>query len=171
MVAVQPVQAGAVQQVPTSTPQIIMPVVIVTPMPDGSMIHIVQPGQSLWAIAIAYGVKIADLVNLNKQLSPTNPIIYTGQKIIVKGTSLPTLSPTVTDTPFPVTRAPTLTRTPRPPTRTFAPTRTQTPAVQVAVFPDLPAFQSPNRHALGVGLVSICILGLLAVVIGSFKKK
>jgi hypothetical protein len=43
--------------------------------------------------------------------------------------------------------------------------------VQVAVFPDLPAFQSPNRHALGVGLVSICILGLLAVVIGSFKKK
>jgi LysM repeat protein len=182
MIAVQPVQAeqlagghagDAAQLVPLSspTPQIIMPVITVTPMPDGSMIHEVQPGQSLWAIAIAYGVKIADLVKLNNQLSPTNPIIYTGQKIIVRGTSLPTISPTVTDTPYPVTSTPTITKTPRAPTRTFAPTQTQTPTVQIAVLPDLPAFESPNRHALGVGLVTICVLGLLAVVISSVKKK
>ena len=154
-IAVQPVQAGAVQQVPTPTP----------------MIHEVQPGQSLWAIAIAYGLKIADLVNLNKQLSPTNPVIYVGQKIIVRGTSLPSPSPTITDTSAPVTRAPTPSKTPRPPTRTFAPTRTPTSTVQAVVLPDLPAFQSPNRRALGIGLVSICVLGLLAVVIGGFRKK
>jgi LysM repeat protein len=148
-----------------------MSVVTVTPMPDGSMIHVVQPGQSLWAIAIAYGVKIADLVKLNNQLSPTNPVIYTGQKIIVRGTSLPTQSPTVTDTPFPVTPTPTLTRTPRPPTRTFVPSLTPPPTVQAVVLPDLPAFQSPNRRALGIGLVTFCLLGLLAVVIGSVKKK
>jgi LysM repeat protein len=177
---VQPVQAerGAAgyagdvaQQAPSPTPLFIMPVVTVTPMPDGSMIHEVQPGQSLWAIAIAYGVKIADLVNLNKSLSPANPVIYTGQKIIVRGTSLPSLTPTVTDTPFPVTRTSTLTRTPRAPTRTLAPTRNPTATVQVVVYPDLPAFQSPNRHALGVGLVTICVLGLLVVVISSVKKK
>jgi len=182
MVAVRPVQAERVtaghagdvaQQLPSPspTPLVIMPVVTVTPMPDGSMIHVVQPGQSLWAIAIAYGVKIADLVKLNNQLSPTNPVIYTGQKIIVRGTSLPTISPTVTDTPFPETRTPTVIRTPRPPTRTLAPTLTPTATVNVIVYPDLPAFQSPNRHALGVGLVTICVIGLLVVVISSMKKK
>ena len=182
MVAVRPVQAERVtaghagdvaQQLPSPspTPLVIMPVVTVTPMPDGSMIHVVQPGQSLWAIAIAYGVKIADLVKLNNQLSPTNPVIYVGQKIIVRGTSLPSPSPTITDTSAPVTRAPTPSKTPRPPTRTFAPTRTPTSTVQAVVLPDLPAFQSPNRRALGIGLVSICVLGLLAVVIGGFRKK
>ncbi len=182
MIAVQPVQARPVvsghagdvaQQLPppSPTPMVIMPVVTVTPMPDGSMIHEVQPGQSLWAIAIAYGVKIADLVKLNSQLSPTNPVIYTGQKIIIRGTLPPTISPTVTDTLLPVTRTPTITKTPRPPTRTLAPTHSPTPTVQVAVYPDLPAFQSPNRHALGVGLVTICVLGLLVVVISSVKKK
>jgi LysM repeat protein len=156
---------------PSPTPAVIMAVVTVTPMPDGSMVHIVQPGQSLWAIAIAYGVKIADLVKLNKQLSPTNPVIFVGQKIIVRGTSLPTLSPTVTDTPFPVTGTPTLTKTLRPPTRTFAPSWTPAPTVHKVVLPDFPAFESSNRHALGIGLVTVCLLGLLAVVIGSVKKK
>ena len=171
LIAVRPVQAGAVQQIPSATPMVIMQVVTVTPMPDGSMIHVVQDGQSLWAIAIAYGIKIADLVKLNSQLSPTNPVIFVGQKIIVRGTSLPTSSPTVTDTPFPVTDVPTLTKTPRAPTRTFAPSLTPTPTVPVVVYPDLPAFESPNRHALGVGLVTVCLLGLVAVVISSVKKK
>ncbi len=170
-------QAGNAGQVaqqaasPSPTPAVIMAVITVTPMPDGSMVHVVQPGQSLWAIAIAYGVKIADLVKLNKQLSPTNPVIFVGQKIIVRGTSLPTLSPTVTDTPFPVTSSPTFTKTARTPMRPFAPTRTPAPTVQKVVLPDLPAFESSNRHALGIGLVTVCVLGLLAVVISSLRKK
>jgi LysM repeat protein len=182
MIAVQPVRAepvtsghvGDVAQLlpsPSPTPMIIMPVITVTPMPDGSMIHQVQPGQSLWAIAIAYGVKISDLVKLNDTLSPTNPVIYTGQKIIVRGTLQPTIGPTVTDTSEPATRTPTITRTPRAPTRTLAPTRVLSPTVPAIVYPDLPAFQSPNRRALGVGLVTICVLGLLVVVISSVKKK
>ena len=182
IVTVQPVQAeritaghagDVVQQLlsPSPTPLIIMPVVTVTPMPDGSMIHEVQPGQSLWAIAVAYGVKIADLVALNKSLSPTNPVIYTGQKIIIRGTSLPSTTPTVTDTPYPVSSTPTITRTPRPPTRTLEPSLTPTATVPVVVYPDLPAFESPNRHALGVGLVTICVVGLLVVVISGMKKK
>jgi LysM domain len=167
-------QAGDVAQLlasPSPTPLIIMPVITVTPMPDGSMIHEVQPGQSLWAIAVAYGVKIADLVALNKSLSPTNPVIYTGQKIIVRGTSLPSTTPTVTDTPYPVSSTPTITRTPRPPTRTPAPSLSPTATVPVVVYPDLPAFESPNRRALGFGLVTICVIGLLVVVISGMKKK
>ena len=143
----------------------------VTPLPDGSKVHGVLPRQSLWAIAIAYGVKIADLVNLNKQLSPTNPVIFVGQKIMVRGTSLPTPSPTVSNTPVPVSRTPRVTKTPRPPTRTQAATRTYTPTVKVMALPDLPAFESPYRRVLGIGLVAICMIGLLAVVISSFKKK
>lgn len=176
VIAARPVQAGlagrAAQLVASPTPQIIMPVVTVTPMPDGSMVHEVQPGQSLWAIAIAYGVKIADLVALNSQLSSANPVIYVGEKIVVRGTSLPSVSPTITETPFPVSSTPTITRTPRPPTRTPAASLTYTTTVQPAAsLPDLPAFESANRRVLGIGLVAICVVGLLAVVIGSFRKK
>ncbi len=42
-------------------PQIIVPVKIATPDADGNIYHIVQSGQSLWAIAIAYQITIRDL--------------------------------------------------------------------------------------------------------------
>jgi LysM repeat protein len=155
----------------TATPEVITAVITVTPMPDGSMVHEVLPGQSLWQIAVAYGVKISDLVGLNKQLSPTDPVIYVGQKIMVKGTSLPTLSPTISDTPVQVSRTPTVTRTPRPATRTPAATRTYTPTVKVATLPDFPAFESPYRRIMGIGLVAFCFLGLLLVVISNVKRK
>ena len=141
---------GVAQQVASPTPEIIMAVVTVTPMPDGSMVHEVLPGQSLWAIAIAYGVKIADLVNLNKQLSPTNPVIFVGQKIMVRGTSLPTPSPTVSNTPVPVSRTPRVTKTPRPPTRNPAATRTYTPTVKEMTLPDLRRSKRPTVVCWGL---------------------
>jgi LysM repeat protein len=156
-------QAGS-----TATPQPIIPVVTVTPQKDGSLIHVVQPGQTLWAIAIAYGVKIADLVKWNNLSA--NSAIYVGQKLVVAGTPTPTLSPTITNTRRPITRTPTITKTPRPPSETPAPTLTSTPTTR-PVLPPISALEAVNRRWLGIGLVAACAAGLLFVLINSFKKK
>ncbi len=73
--------------------QIIIPVKIATPDADGRVYHIVQPGQSFWAIAIAYQITIRDLEVWNN-LSRDNPL-YPGQKLFIptsntKGYATPT---------------------------------------------------------------------------------
>ena len=88
-------------------PQYIIPVSVGTARPDGDVIHEVKNGQSMWSIAIAYGVKIEQIKRLNN-LSST--YIYSGQKLLIqKGatqpvptyTELATLSPQDTNTPVP----------------------------------------------------------------------
>jgi LysM repeat protein len=53
-----------------------------TPRADGSIEHVVGPGESLWSIAIAYGVHIVDLRDLNRLAADSNTI-YEGQKLLV----------------------------------------------------------------------------------------
>ncbi|MFO3797711.1 MAG: LysM peptidoglycan-binding domain-containing protein, partial [Anaerolineales bacterium] len=89
-----------------------MPVFTVTPQADGRVIHIVQSGQTLWSIAIAYGVKVDDLRRLNNLVGNT---IYPGQKLFI--TRLPTATSTLPP--------PTPSSTPWP-TRTLSPTSTPT---------------------------------------------
>jgi LysM repeat protein len=65
--------------------------------PDGSQVHIVQPGQTLWAISQAYGVPLDTLRALNGINGST---IYVGQAIIVRAAPataapLATLAPAV----------------------------------------------------------------------------
>jgi LysM repeat protein len=151
-----------------TTPQIIIPVQTATPQSDGSIVHKVQPGQSLWSIAIAYGVKIADLIALN-HLAPT-PVLWAGQDLIVRPSFTPTLSPTVTPTVPPPTRTPTPTPTPRTPT----PTRTITPTPTVTPRPWLPAqvLRDPEqRRYLGWGLLILSVVGLTVVVVAGFRGR
>lgn len=78
-------------------PQYIMPVVHATARPDGDVIHEVKNGQSLWSIAIEYGVKIEQIRHLNN-LSSTD--IRPGQKLLVqKGATQPMPTSNVTETP------------------------------------------------------------------------
>jgi LysM repeat protein/uncharacterized protein YkwD len=78
-------------------PQYIMPVVRATARPDGDVIHEVKNGQSLWSIAIAYGVKIEQIRRLNN-LSTTD--IIAGEKLLVqKGATQPVPTSTATGTP------------------------------------------------------------------------
>ncbi|MGE5223007.1 MAG: LysM peptidoglycan-binding domain-containing protein [Omnitrophica WOR_2 bacterium] len=46
---------------PIPVPQIIIPVKIATPDAEGRIYHVVQAGQSFWAIAVAYHITIHDL--------------------------------------------------------------------------------------------------------------
>jgi uncharacterized protein YkwD len=94
-----------------------------TPNADGAVIHIVQPGDSLIVIAMAYDTPLSDLLTLNGlQL---NSVIRTGQQIVIRPAftptpTLPTSTPTRRPTPtlWP-TSTPTLTPTGTP---VFTPT-------------------------------------------------
>jgi LysM repeat protein/uncharacterized protein YkwD len=97
-------------------PQYIMRVVRATARPDGDVIHEVKNGQSLWSIAIEYGVKIEQIRQLNN-LSSTD--IRSGQKLLVqKSATQPMPTSTATDTPvalsMPLTPVQFQTSTPQP---------------------------------------------------------
>lgn len=148
--------------------QAIQGVQVSTPQPDGAILHEVTSGESAWSIALAYNITVAELVAMNG-LAPT-PVIFAGQKLVVRPSFTPTLSPTVTKTPRPPTRTPTLTRTPRPPSAT--PTLTLTPtATPFNILSALPPLEGAARQNLAVGLIAVCGLGLLAVLWTSLRKR
>ncbi len=66
-------------------PQIIVPVTIATPDADGRVYHVVQQGQSLWAIAVAYQVTIQDIETWNN-ISRNIPL-QTGQRLFIPNTT------------------------------------------------------------------------------------
>ncbi|MHB0988392.1 MAG: CAP domain-containing protein [Bellilinea sp.] len=152
---------------PIATSGVVKPVITATPGDDGSIVHEVQPGQALWSIAIAYGVKIADLIALNQL--PANPVLLIGQKLIVRQAFTPTVSPTVTLTLRPPTRTPTPTATPRTPTVT--PTVTLTPTATPRPLFNWTPPDWAGRNTLGVGIIAVSGIGLLMVVLSSLRKK
>jgi uncharacterized protein YkwD len=102
--------------------EIIVPVTMSTPDLNGDIVHVVQPGQSLWQIAIAYGVKIDNIRALNQL--PQTYQIQPGDKLLIThvgtATALPATS-TLTPSPSPTTAVPTLdiaSATPTTPTPT-----------------------------------------------------
>lgn len=145
---------------------IINSVVTVTPQTNGSLVHIVQQGQALWSIAIAYGITVNQIVTLNG-LNANTPMIYAGQKLTIRPAFTPTLSPTITPTQPPATYTPKPTRTPRLPTLTSTPlpTATSTPR------PLIPGLNMPNKQVLGIGIIVACGLGLLAVLLSTLLGK
>ena len=140
-------------QLPTAT---MVPVYTVTPMLDGSVIHIVQPGQALWSIAEAYKITLSDLFRLNYMTDES--VIFPGEKLIIQpANDTPTITPTQTSTP-----------TPRPPTRTLRPTRTLQPATTTPLAEPSRSAQNPGDSAAesGSGADPLFILIVLLVVVG-----
>lgn len=85
-------------------PQYMVPVSVATARPDGDVIHEVQYGQTLWSIAIAYGVKIEGIKRLNNF---TDDDVFPDQNLLVQkaatqpvptGTAI--VSPTARQTSF-----------------------------------------------------------------------
>lgn len=66
-------------------PQIIIPVKIATPDADGRIFHVVEAGQSFWAIAIAYKITIKDLQTWNNL--GTNSRLQIGQRLFIPGSN------------------------------------------------------------------------------------
>jgi LysM repeat protein len=77
-----------------------VPVSLATARPDGDVIHQVQYGQTLWSIAIAYGVKIDNIKRLNNLGS--NEVWTNQQLLIEKGATQPASTPEATPEPSPI---------------------------------------------------------------------
>jgi LysM repeat protein len=73
----------------------VVPVAVAEPRADGSVVHEVQVGQTLWSIAAVYGVPLKTLTSLNN-LSESE-MIFPGQEILIQPPHTPT--PTRTSTP------------------------------------------------------------------------
>ncbi|HPO57397.1 MAG TPA: CAP domain-containing protein [Anaerolineaceae bacterium] len=166
---IAPPGIGTGQQVQPTQPPAIQPVMTATPGPDGSVVHEVLLGQSLWSIATAYGVRIADIIALNG-LAAT-PVVIPGDKLVIIPAPTQTPSPTATTTGTPTprpTRTPTVTPSPRPPTatRTATPTATPTPWLRA---PDLD--QDNTRRTVGITMVVVCAAGLALVGFTGLRRR
>jgi LysM repeat protein len=79
----QPGQPGQPAGGGTPTPQYAPFVKPQGAQPDGSIIHIVQPGDTVWSIAFAYKVTPQQIMDLN-HLQPDD-FLQIGQKLLIKG--------------------------------------------------------------------------------------
>lgn len=98
---------------PNATPTKIIPIVpllTVTPRGDRWIIHTVGYGQSLWAVAIAYGVKMDQIRDWNSMAAESTEI-YAGQKlyIIAPANIWPTLTASPVGSPATVEAGQTVT--------------------------------------------------------------
>ena len=151
------------------TPIPIYMVQTATPKPDGSIIHVVQSGQTLIGIAIAYDMTVAEIKALNYL---TSDAIYVGDKLIIRpaGTPGPTATSTATTTP---TRAPTSTRHPtRTPTASSTPIDTSIPdPADLNQKTTSPLTSDQVGNILVIVIVGLAVGGVLLMVVGSFMKR
>ena len=165
-----------------ATPLPVVPLATVTPREDGSIVHQVGYGQTLWAIALAYGVKIDQLRAWNN-LDEGASEIYAGQWLLVRPANLAPATPTsqsggqpgdvVMTTSEPVSES---TVTPLTPTATptivMTTTASQVRAEAVAVKAASPDVDSTSPGVLlWIGGVCILVGGTLLVVVAVGRRK
>lgn len=157
--------SGSVPAEPTKP--VVIPVQKATPLPDGSIIHIVQQGQALWNIAAIYNIDLQELMALNNFTNST--LIYPGDKILIKAAD---------DTPTPTEILPTDTLTPtQVPTRTatsdISPTGTsETPPPATSTAAVAGKISTTSRIDPLLIIISILILiGIGMVFVGAFLSR
>jgi len=153
---IQGTAVGNATQVALSyqVPQYIVPVTLATARPDGDVIHEVKNGQSLWSIAIAYGVKMEQIRRLNGLSSDE---IYSGEKLLVqKGATRPAPTATASETPTSKPMTPT-------PLQTL-PSTPQAPDGRTTVV------QKSNTFRIGGIVIGALVLGGLLMLVFSKKK-
>lgn len=94
---------------PTATPgPSPTPLPTPTPRPDGAIVHIVQPGDTLFGIALQYGVPMEQIQQLNAGSIGPNNLIQVGQELVI---AIPSATPTPVPPPTQVAE---VTATPAP---------------------------------------------------------
>lgn len=134
----------------------ISPVVVSTPNESGAIYHIVQYGQTLEAIATAYGISVVELRTLNG-LAEGASDIYIGQSLIIRKAQPPTETPTLTPTTPPPTRTP----------RIITPIMTPTPMPTATAPPKslVPSGMAIQRRSVGYVVLGIGLAGLLVLAV------
>jgi len=130
-------------------PQYMAPVLTVTPDEKGLVYHEVLYGQSLWSLAIAYGVKIDEIRSLNN-LSP-DYVIQTGDRLLVRKDAPPLVTATFVHTVTPIMSTRVVTTTSFP--TVMATTVTGTSAAMVE--------QPEKRNSVTGTVIAIVLVALL----------
>jgi uncharacterized protein YkwD/LysM repeat protein len=144
----------------TSAPSdFIVPITKSTPDRDGFVYHEVQYGQTLWAIAIEYGVKIDEIRTLNN-LGPTTDI-YQGDRLLVRKDAPPSpVTTTVESLASPILLAQTSSPTPFP---TVTSLMTETPTVILETQEENSDDNSSmTGMAIGIVLIAMLFAGLFS---------
>lgn len=144
-----PVIVNTVIGFPTSTPDL-----------DGTIKHVVKANDTLYTIAVNYGVTIDVIKTLNAM---TANDIYVGDVLTISLKPTPTITPTRTATVMMPTRTPTQTLMPK----TAMPTKTATPT---PIPTKVPLLQKVDRQYLGFGLLVLSAVGFFVVFFFFFVK-
>lgn len=132
------------------TPLIVSTLIPVTALADGKVYHIVKPGETLWLIAISYGVKIAELRQWN-DLTETQGI-FPGNKLFIKQENTPRrVTPTLTATFFPI------------PVATLAVVTYPSPTTTASQIPMAAIPVNSNLLALGIIVAAALVLAVIFV--------
>jgi hypothetical protein len=160
---------GAAPAPPVDIPS---PIQTSTPDSDGSIFHIVQPGENPVTIAQAYGIDLGTFLAQNDLIQ--NPLIYPGDKLVIRLS--PTATPTLEATPTRLatrtaspTRRPTSTATVIPPTRT--PTEVVIPPSPTSTPPGPLSAASLANDPLVWAIGVLALAGILLIVVGSVLKR
>jgi uncharacterized protein YkwD/LysM repeat protein len=135
---------------------IIIPVKLATPNANGDIIHEVQQGQSLWSIAIAYGVHIVEIQRLNNMGQYTT--IQRGDKLLIRRIG--------TATPAPPTSTATETGMPTEPAQSVAPVDVASPTLIVipsaTPSPYISSSMTGGGAVIGIIVAALVASGLVA---------
>ena len=154
---------------PTSSPQpLVVALATVTPLADGSIVHVIRYGQTLIGIAKAYGITLDQLYAANKKLDPKNPVYFEGQSLVIRLAFTPTVSPSPSPSPRPPTRTPVPTRTATlAPSLTPTLTLTPTPGLLDQVSQSL----GSQRRTAAIVIILASALGIFLVILRGFGRK
>jgi len=141
----------------------ILPIITSTPDENGLVYHEVQYGQTLWAIAIEYGVKIDDIRALNNLGATTE--IYQGDRLLIRKDAPPRV-PTVTFTLSTFSTESTTVAATSFPTITLIVNKT--PIVSTEVPEQIAGGNSIAGIVIGITLIVLLFAGILTW-IGSRK--
>lgn len=149
--------------------EFVHPVLVATPLADGSIVHVVEYGQVLTIIANAYNIPLDRLLEQNNLTADS--LIFPGDQLVIQPaqvTLTSTLEPTPTRTPvvtvMPTTPVPTPSQTPHSP----LPTPTNTPLAT----PTITFQKAMQADPLLLIIVAGIVVGITFVLVGSlFRQK
>jgi LysM repeat protein len=128
---------------------VVYPVTVSTPNPDGSIVHIIQPGETLLRIAQAYHIPLPEIEKLNNLTDTTT--IYPGGKLMIR----PAFTPTSTQIPPSASL---------PPTETLVlPTITLSPTPKVPTPVPSPGMSTTKAGGIFLGIVLVALVAAGAI--------
>ncbi len=151
---------------------IMIPVVKADPRGDGSIVHIIRTGQTLWTLAAIYEVPLQQILDLN-QFSESQ-IIHPGDEVMVAG---PGSAPTSTPAEDDLQPTSTSTASAVSPTRTVQitsqPTAQQLPTLQPSEDEQLTQTVISRQEAEAQNstvklVIGVSLAGILGVIVASF---